>query len=196
MEYHGGVMTDPVQEHMLIVQIWMLTIQLLALLGLIWYTVVTRGIRKASQDQVRVSQDLIRAAMDQVEGLSKPCITLSSRVRDGADTILEVGAVGSLVAWGPQGFFALENIGNGIALNVSYEFMPGNRAPERIRPNRRYVQNVLASHSISMVESIHQFTGEWEVRFDYESIGGMKYQSIVSLTESILTHFQYESVKA
>jgi hypothetical protein len=132
--------------------------------------------------------------MDQVEGLSKPCITLSSRVRDGAGTILEEGAVGSLVAWGPQGFFGLENIGSGVALNVSYEFIPGNRAPVRLRPGGRYLQNVSASHSIPMVESIDQFIGEWEVRFEYESIGGRKYRSIVSLAEKVLTRFQYESV--
>ena len=156
--------------------------------------------RKASQKQVLVSQDLIKVAMDQAEGLSKPCITLTSRVRDPGDTILEVGGVGSLIASGPQGFFALENIGNGIALNVSYEFIPGNRAPERIRPDKRYVQNVTASQTISMAESIHIFEGEWEVRFEYESIGGRRYISVVSLAktvaETVLTRFQYDQVKA
>jgi hypothetical protein len=178
------------------VQWLMLTVQFLGLLGLAIYVLETYRLRKASQEQVGVSQRLINASMDQVEGLSKPCITLSSHIRDGADTILEVGAVGSLVAWGPEGFFALENIGNGIALNVSYEFIHGNRAPERIRPGRRYVQNVPASQTISMVESRQLFVGEWEVRFEYESIGGRKYRSVVSLVETVLTRFQYEEVKA
>ena len=181
---------------MLVVQWLTLGVQFLGLIGLALYVLETYRLRKASQEQVGVSQRLIGAAMDQVEGLSKPCITLCSGIRDEADTILEIGAVGSLVAWGRQGFFALENIGNGIALNVSYEFIPGNRAPERLRPGKRYVQNVSASHTISMVESINLFVGEWSVQFEYESIGGRKYRSIVSLTEKVLTRFQYESVNA
>jgi hypothetical protein len=148
--------------------------------------------RRASQQQVQVSQGLIGAAMDQVEGLSKPCITLRSCLRDAADTILEVGAIGSLVACGAGGFFEIENIGSGIALNVSYEFVAGIRAPERPRPGRRYVQNVPASAHFPMVESINLFTGEWDVRFDYESIGGRKYLSIVSLSDKVLTRFQFE----
>jgi hypothetical protein len=78
-------MHDPVQEHMLLVQWLMFTVQFLGLIGLALYTWETHKTRKASQDQVRVSQGLIAAAMDQVEGLSKPCLTLWSGLRDGTD---------------------------------------------------------------------------------------------------------------
>ena len=186
-------MTDPIQKQLLCVQIWMLAVQFLGLLGLIWYAFETRRMRKSSEDQVRISQGLITAAMDQVEGLSKPCIMLRSCVRgERADTILEVGAVGSLVPCGEQGFFELQNVGNGIALNVSYEFIAGARAPERPRPARRYVQNVPASQRIPMVESIHQFTGVWEIRFEYESLGRRRYRSVVNLIDGILTGFNFE----
>jgi hypothetical protein len=144
MKYHGGVMADPVQEHMLTVQIWMLVIQSLALGGLIWYTWVTRGIRKASQDQVRVSQDLIKVAMDQVEGLSKPCLTLYSGLRDGADAIMAMnGAVGNTVARGDQGSFVLQNIGNGIALNVRYQFLRVPREEVARQHHEHYLQHIL-----------------------------------------------------
>src|ERR1035437_8710009 len=117
-------MHDPVQEHMLLVQWLMFTVQFLGLIGLALYTWETHKTRKASQDQVRVSQGLIAAAMDQVEGLSKPCLTLWSGLRDGTDAIQETGgAVGNTVARGDEGSFVLQNIGNGIALNVRYQFV-------------------------------------------------------------------------
>jgi hypothetical protein len=37
--------------------------------------------RRAAQEQVEVSQGLIKAAMDQVEGLSKPCLKLWAELR-------------------------------------------------------------------------------------------------------------------
>ena len=130
-------MNDPVQDGMLVVQI-------LGLFGLGWYVVETRKMRKAAEKQVAVSQDLISAAMDQVEGLSKPCLTVWSDLRDPADTILEVGrAVGSTVARCDQGNFVIQNIGNGVAINVSYKFFQINdpTGTARVR-DESYVQNV------------------------------------------------------
>ena len=46
----------------------MLIVQTLGAIGLFVYCIETYRIRKASQDQVRASQELIKAAMDQVEG--------------------------------------------------------------------------------------------------------------------------------
>jgi hypothetical protein len=53
----GREMTDPIQ-------VSMLAVQALGLLGLTLYTLETRKIRKASQDQTAISRDLITAAMD------------------------------------------------------------------------------------------------------------------------------------
>jgi hypothetical protein len=195
MEYHGGVMTDPVQEHMLIVQIWMLVIQSLALGGLIWYTWVTRGIRKSSQDQVRVSQDLIKVAMDQVEGLSKPCLTLYSGLRDRMDAIGDMrGAVGNTVARGDQGSFVLQNIGNGIALNVCYQFLRVPREEAARQHHRRYVQHILATQKVTMPEPMTAYGGDWKLHLEYQSIGGRKYKSIVTINDRVLTAFVFNPI--
>jgi hypothetical protein len=176
-------MTDLTQEHLLVVQILMLVIQFFALAGLIWYTVVTRGIRKSSQDQVRVSQELIKVAMDQVEGLSKPCLTLYSGLRDGADAILAMGgAVGNTVARGDQGSFVLQNVGNGIALNVSYQFLRVPREEIARQHHRRYVQHILAAQKVTMPEPMTAYGGDWELHIEYLSIGGRKYRSIVTIS--------------
>jgi len=189
-------MTDPIQENMLTVQIWMLAVQFLALGGLIWYTVVTRGIRRASQEQVRISQDLIKVAMDQVEGLSKPCLTLYSGLRDGIDAIWERGgAIGNTVARGDQGSFVLQNIGNGIALNVCYQFLRIPREEGAGQRQEHYMQHILAAEKVTMSASITAYDGEWELQIEYQSIGGRKYQSIVTISgpDHTLTAFRFTS---
>src|ERR1700722_6823493 len=93
------------------IQLWMLIVQLFAFIGLGLYVLETRRLRKASQDQIRISQDLIKAAMDQVEGLSKPCLTLWSELRDQKDAILELsGARSSVRARDDQGDLVTLNI--------------------------------------------------------------------------------------
>jgi hypothetical protein len=182
-------MTDAVQKAMLLVQF-------LGLLGLPWYAIETRQMRKAAEKQVEISQDLINAAMDQVEGLSKPCLTISSGLRDQADAILEMGgAVGSLVARDRGGFFLVENIGNGVALNVSYKFVH-RHDPATDLKRERYIQNILAAQSVSMVESLSAFRAtENQIIFNYESIGGRKYRTTVTIVGLVLTSMVFEGLK-
>jgi hypothetical protein len=185
-------MLDPVQEHMLLVQWLMLAVQFFALLGLIWYTVVTRGIRKSSQDQVRVSQGLISAAMDQVEGLSKPCLTLYAGLRGATDAIWEMhGTVGNTVARGDQGRFVMQNIGNGTALNVSYQFLQMPREDATRHHQRNYLQNILAGQQITMPQPMTAYNGDWELHIEYESIGRRKYRSVLILNNLVLTNFEF-----
>jgi len=82
-------LTDAIQTHLFWVQCMMLFVQLAGLFGLCLYVWYTRGLLKSAQDHVGVSQGLIKAAMDQVEGLSKPCLTLWAELRDPADAIVE-----------------------------------------------------------------------------------------------------------
>ena len=103
------------------IQILMLVVQAAALIGLLIYCVETYKIRKASQNQVELSQGLFKSSMDQVEALSRPCITFLAELRDGSETILEMhGAPGSLVARPDEGSDVIQNIGNGVAQNLKY----------------------------------------------------------------------------
>ena len=98
------------------IQLAMLMVQALALVGLFLYCAETYKMRKASQE-------LLQASMDQVEGLSKPCITFRAELREGADAILEIhGAKGNLVARPDGGSYVIHNLGNGMALNLPYYF--------------------------------------------------------------------------
>jgi hypothetical protein len=179
-------MIDPIQTGMLGVQIT-------ALVGLFWYCVETRRMRKAAQDQVRISQNLIVAAMDQVEGLSKPCLTMDSNLRDAADAIMSIGVVGNTVAAEDKGSFAVRNIGNGVALNVNFNIIYTGQYPANFpKPQLRYLQNVLAGQRVNMLAPMNPYNGgEFEVVFHYQSIGGRCYESRIIMNAFVLTEFRF-----
>jgi hypothetical protein len=173
------------------IQFLMLCVQVLALGGLLWYVIETMKMRKAAQKQLKASLDLIKAATDQVEGMSKPCLTLSGELRDGGDAILAMdGAVGNIIAAQDHGSYVVQNIGNGIALNVQYRF---TRANEQNR-DLRYIPNLLASQRAALVETIGGFNQEHDVTFEYASIGGRKYRTTLHLNHRVITSFHVEQV--
>jgi hypothetical protein len=96
------------------IQQGMLAVQFLALLGLIVYVIYTGKLANSARDQITLSQKLLKAAMDQAEGVAKPCLILFSSLRDREDTLMELGgAKGALVATGNnEGNFLIHNVGN------------------------------------------------------------------------------------
>jgi hypothetical protein len=173
----------------------MLCVQVLALIGLFWYVVETMQLRKAAQRQVESSLDLIKAAIAQAEGMSKPCLTLWGDLRDGADAILEMdGAAGNVVARADQGSYVVQNIGNGVALNTRYHFTRPNDNPDRPR-DMRYVPNLSPTARATLVETLGGYNGEHEVVFGYESIGGRKYRTTIQLNHHVITSFAFEEVR-
>jgi hypothetical protein len=104
-------------------------------------------------------------------------------------------AVGNLVARDRGGFFLVENIGNGVALNVSYEFIH-RHDPRGGRKRERYIPNILGGQCISLVEALSSYRAtENEIIFNYESIGGRKYKTTVTIVNLVLTSMVFESLK-
>ncbi len=180
-------MNDPIQVSMLLVQI-------LALVALLLYVWDTRKIRKAADEQIKVSQALVQVAMDQVEGLSKPCLTIWSKLRDAADTMLEMdGAVGSMVVREDGGRFVAQNIGNGVALNVRYNIKRTDQPSGPHGPKSRYLPNVLAGQAVAMSEPVSTYSGDYcEVVFRFNSIGGREYQTTVTMSNLVITDFSFK----
>lgn len=169
----------------------MLIVQALGVIGLAIYCVETYRIRKASQDQVTTSQRLLQAAMDQVEGSSKPCIAFTAQLRDGADAILDMhGAVGNLIVLPDQGSHVIWNIGNGPALNIKYFFTRGNA-----QRDWRYLPAVIATQRATLVETLGGYNQEHVATFEYESIGGRNYRSTISLNHHVITAFSFEEIR-
>ena len=182
-------MNDPIQLGMLIVQV-------IGLLGLFWYAWETRAMRKASQEQVNISQALISAAMDQVEGLSKPCLALCGELRDPSDVIWASSTrrnIGSMIVRKVDGKFVVENIGNGVALNVEYSSRQINPPDNRLVPRLAgYLQNVLSGSNVKMAEPVTPFEqGEYEIIFSFQSIGRRQYRTTVTMKNQVLTKFEF-----
>jgi hypothetical protein len=174
----------------------MLGVQVVGLLVLFWYVIETRNIRNAAQQQVATSLDLIKAATNQVEGMSKPCLTFWGDLRDGADAILEMhGAAGNIVARPDQGNYVVLNIGNGVALNVRYHFTRPTDNRDHPR-DPRYIPNLLATAKVTLVETLGGYNAEHEVTFNYESIGGRKYRTTIQLNHHVITSFVFAEVRA
>ncbi len=172
----------------------MLIVQALAFCGLVWYCLETWKLRKASDEQVKASQRLITAAMDQVEGLAKPCLTLTSALRDFADANMGLGVMGNTVAAGNIGDdFFVQNIGNGVALNVMFDIIYQGEYPQNFpQRKQRYLQNVLAGEKVDMLVPMNAYrSGEFIVLFHYQSIGGRGYESRITMNGHVLTDFRF-----
>ncbi len=190
-------LSDAIQTHILWAQWTAAGVQLLGLAGLGLYVFFTYGLLKTSQRQVEVSQNLIKAAMDQVEGLSKPCLTLWGDLRNPSDTLMEIGgAVGGTIVRGDDGNFVVQNIGNGVALNISYQFESVDpHHGKRLKGNSGYLQNVLASQKVRMPLPVSMVaSGHCEVSFQFESLGGRRYRTVVTLKGGVLTDFHFVEI--
>lgn len=141
---------------------------------------------------------LRRAATDQVEAMSKPCLTVWSKLRDQEDAIMEKdGAVGAMVARGDDDAnFVVQNIGTGVALNVTYRFDNLDSPQGNGSNGESYLVNVLPTQKISMPEpmNVSMYCGNCEIVFGFESIGGRHYQSTVTMNNHVLTAFQLKSI--
>jgi hypothetical protein len=149
---------------------------------LIWYALETMKLRKA--------------AMEQVESMAKPCLTLRAKLRNAADAILDMDdAVGAMVVRGEDAQFVVQNIGTGIALNVSYQFRSLD-TPER-PDHPRYLFYVLLGQPVQLPETLNAspYVGNCEALFRFQSISGRWYQSTVTMSRHVLTKFDFRPIK-
>jgi hypothetical protein len=104
--------------------------------------------------------------------------------------------VGAMVVRGSDAQFVVQNIGTGIALNISYYFrtLDTNQHPEK--PG--YLFYVLQGQPIQLPEPLNAtpYAGNCEVVFRFQSIGGRWYQSTTTINNRVLTKFTFETVKA
>lgn len=154
-----------------------LAIQVSALIALIVYAWDTRRIKKASQEQAESAQ--------------KPCLVLITGSRDFDETVLETnGAVGGAIIAPRNGNVALENVGNGPALNVSYDFRPLD--PSNIPRPHGYLPNIMVGKSfvLAVPRGILD-TQDYEVVFQYSSMSGQRYESRIVITKKVVTAFRF-----
>ena len=165
------------------IQLALMTVNTLTLIALVLYTVETTRLRIAARDQV--------------EATSKPCLTIFAKLRDPEDALLEMhGAVGGTVVSDNDGNFVVQNIGTGVALNVTYHF-ENLDAPRGTATTENYFVNVLQEQKIRMPEPINasMFSGNCHAVFRFDSMGGRRYQSTVTMNNHVLTAFSLKPLK-
>lgn len=139
-----------------------------------------------------LTMKLKNAATEQVEAMAKPCLTIWAKLRSGDEAILNMhGAVGGMVVRADDGTFVAENIGTGVALNVTYRFNNLD-APEKNRPQEKgYLLNILPGQKVAMPEPINAspYCGSCQLIFSFQSIGGRSYESTVTMNNHVLTAF-------
>ena len=188
---------DAIQYKMFWVQCIGISLAGATLLFLIWYTLETFKLRKAAEKQIALSQDLLQAALDQVEGAARPCITLASKRRDKDEAISELyGVKGISVAKDYEGYLALRNVGNGLALNVFYSFNePGPDRPKNLKGNSGYLQRLHAEKEFRLPLPVKMTERcDWEIILQYESLGNRKYRTTVILRANVLSNFKFEQI--
>jgi hypothetical protein len=127
--------------------------------------------------------------------MSKPCLTFWGELRDGIDAVLEMhNAAGTVVAASDQGSYLIQNIGNGVAINVRYHFTSPSDKPDR-KDEMLYIPNVLPTGRVTLIERLNSFDEEHEVTFNYESIGGRRYRTTIQLNHHVITSFRLEEVR-
>ena len=84
------------------------------------------------------------------------------------------------------------NVGNGLALNVSYSFQARR---DSVKPWQKitgsYLPSVLPNHSqqIQLALLLNAYPGENEITFLFQSLGGRWYQSVVTIKSKVMVDF-------
>ena len=96
-----------------------------------------------------------------------------------------------------RGFLAIRNVGNGLALNISYQFnrVDDPQYPRGLKGDDSYLQRLHAEREIRLPIPVTMMKlGDWEVVFEFESLGGRKYRTTVKVQANVLSGIRYEQV--
>jgi hypothetical protein len=172
-------------------------LQLIAVVLVGIYTVLTYRIMKSASKQVGVSQEQSAAMLEQMEIAQRPCLTLSASARIGEDAILNIGGIeGAQVLHALQGRPRLINVGPGPAFNIRYSAAPTDPASTGLARPSGYLVHMLPGEPFALPIGVGILGGsEWNFTMTYESRTGRKYQTKLVINDLVLTSFNFEPVK-
>jgi len=178
---------DAIAKNMLWVQGFGLLVSAVTLGFLIWYAIETWKLRKTADKQIVVSHDLLRAANDQAEAASKPYITIRQKLRDATHTLLDMdGALGGSVVKDEGGQYVAVNVGNGIALNVSYFFKIRKDEDQPWKKiAQSYLQTVQLDQPAQLALMLNAYPGDHQITFLFQSLGGRWYESVIVIRSRV-----------
>ena len=148
------------------------------------YAFATRGIQIASQDQT--------------EGQHKPCLTLCAKGRDYTDATIEPGnVVGAMVLTNEKGNISIQNLGNGLALNVRYDVTQVTPSNDPEKLNRgSFLQHIPVAESFPIPVAEARLRGRrCEFVAKYQSLGGRRYVSRIRVDNAVITEIVFAEIK-
>ncbi len=144
------------------------------------YVQSTEGIEEAAAEQTRISHELVKAANEQSEGLSRPAV-VAAKLRADADPSLSTRSKRRYM-------LTLKNIGNGPALSVQWGIQEqSSEAPDSnsflsgelpyIEPSQREDVEEYRELPADRLTNVKCF-----VECDYQGLSGDRYRSVTELT--------------
>jgi len=103
--------------------------------------------------------------------------------------------VGNTVIREESGNFVVQNIGNGVALNVRYRFTALDLVSSQRGDEPSYVLNVQSGQKVQMPEPVAAYCGSYDLIFQFESIEGKTYESVVTFSRQVLTNFEFRQIE-
>jgi hypothetical protein len=151
---------------------------------LAWYAAETRKIRRISQRQL--------------EALHRPCLLLATEARDSDEALLGMDDTVSVrIVSSHNGNVTVENIGNGPALKINFEFKAFGKTEEKTSPPRSigYLPSLAerTSFTVPFPREILR-NHEYEFACSYESLGGELYESRITMNNLVVTSIYCECV--
>ena len=159
-------------------------IQFVGLVALIWY--------------VRDTHEIWKTAQDQAEGQHKPCLTLDTTARDFSEAVLSVGdAVSTRILAFQEGNVVVWNVGNGVALNVRYQFKQITPAGDGVSVDpANFLPHIPpGAHQVIPVPQGILANKEYEFTATYESVGARRYESRVQLDNLVITRIHFGAAR-
>jgi len=163
-------------------------LQVFTFVALLWYAWETLRMRKAQTDQVKALRAQIRVSEDQVEAQEKPCLALFTNPDPSLYEDHGEFVSGTMLTEYASGRIGVQNVGNGPALNVLYQFTP--REPfEGDRPSYRGQIPIIPRRAVAVtaveLERLQLF--EYDFTCTYTSLSEHVYQS-----ETVIDHLTLE----
>jgi hypothetical protein len=170
-------------------------LQVCTFIALLWYAWETLRMRKALSDQVKALRAQLRVAEEQVEAHEKPCLALFTNPDPSLYEAHGEFIAGTVLTAYASGRIGVQNVGNGPALNVLYQFTP--REPlEGDRPSYRGQIPIIPRRAVAVtaveLERLNLF--DYEFTCTYTSLSEHVYQSETTIDHLTLQGFVFRLV--
>jgi hypothetical protein len=170
-------------------------LQVFTFIALVWYAWETLRMRKALTDQVKAVMAQLRVAEEQVEAQEKPCLALFT---NPDPTLYEAHGdfiAGTVLTAYAAGRIGVQNMGNGPALSVLYQFTP--REPfEGERPSFRGRIPIIPRRGVAVtaveLDCLKPF--EYDFTCTYTSLSEHVYQTETTIDHLLLHGFVFRLI--